>query len=232
MLGVLGRALHGAMHRLLELGVRAAEMGLQFLGHLCHGVLLYTADGWLGADSIRPGGGLTPLSGLYVEVLRVKKIAVGDLGEFWYGDYKEPFEQLEGAVPGYPVGVVLKDDAGLLLCAWCGKVYKNLGAHSAKTHGMSANQYKDEAGLLRKSALVSEQTRMMNSAQGFRLRAAGIFRTPTLEDSRRAAWQGGSAVANRERPAEALNKTGRTPLHCRCGRPVLERRWACYSGRG
>ena len=94
----------------------------------------------------------------------MKKIAVGDLGEFWYGDYKEPFEQLEGAVPGYPVGVVLKDDDGLLLCAYCGKVYKNLGNHSAKTHGMSASEYKDEVGLLRKSALVSEQLRMMTSA--------------------------------------------------------------------
>ena len=106
----------------------------------------------------------------------VKKIAVGDLGEFWYGDYKEPFEQLEGAVPGYPVGVVLKDDAGLLLCAYCGKVYKNLGAHAAKTHGLSAKEYKDETGLLRKSALVSEQTRMMASASA--LRDAGGWPIP------------------------------------------------------
>jgi hypothetical protein len=89
----------------------------------------------------------------------VRKIAVGDLGEFWYGDYKEPFVQLEGAVPGYPQGVVLKADDGKLLCAYCGKTFENLGRHANWSHGMSARDYKDEVGLLQKSALITEPMR-------------------------------------------------------------------------
>lgn len=88
-----------------------------------------------------------------------RKIAVGDLGEFWYGDYKEPFIQLEGAVPGYPRGVLLKDDQDRPLCAYCGRTFDNLGKHTQARHGLTATQYKDEVGLLQKSALVSEKGR-------------------------------------------------------------------------
>lgn len=99
----------------------------------------------------------------------MKKIAVGDLGEFWYGDYKEPFVQLEGAVPGYPQGVILKDDDGKLLCAFCGKTYDNLGNHAVRKHGLHAREYKQEVGLLQGSALLSERGRQAVVAQGLRL---------------------------------------------------------------
>lgn len=100
----------------------------------------------------------------------MRKIAVGDLGEFWYGDYKEPFEQLEGGIPGYPRGVLLQDDGGKLLCAYCGKAYENLGRHAWATHGLRATDYKREVGLLQKSALASERVRQANISKGLRSR--------------------------------------------------------------
>lgn len=144
----------------------------------------------------------------------MKKIAVGDLGEFWYGDYKEPFVQLEGAIPGYPQGVILKRDDGKLLCPFCveGKTYNNLGAHAAKAHGLRAPQFKDEVGLLRSSALVSEQTRQLNSAQGIRRRLQGTFHTLSRAESRAGGLLGAQVVRHAERGGgspERLNKTGR-----------------------
>lgn len=97
----------------------------------------------------------------------MKKIAVGDLGEFWYGDYKEPFVQLEGGVSGHPQGVVLKADDGKLLCAYCGKTFDNLGKHVG-VHGLSAQTYKEEVGLLQKSALVSEEGRRLRIRNGLK----------------------------------------------------------------
>jgi len=139
----------------------------------------------------------------------VHKIAVGDLGEFWYGDYKEPFEQLEGAVPGYPKGVVLVDDAGRLLCAYCGKTYESLARHVG-LHGLSGSQYKMETGLLQKSALVSERMRVRLVAVGRRNVASGRALT---REHRAAALAAGPTrapeVARGQLRPEYLNKTGR-----------------------
>lgn len=141
----------------------------------------------------------------------MRKIAVGDLGEFWYGDYKEPFEQLEGGVPGHPVGVVLKDDAGKLLCAYCGKTFDNLGSHVSKTHGMPAATYKAEVGLLSKSALISEAVRRKRIAQGLRnVRDGKVFDGMKTKSQ----WPQGKPqpLRGRKSPAytpERLNKTGR-----------------------
>lgn len=141
----------------------------------------------------------------------MKKIAVGDLGEFWYGDYKEPFEQLEGGVPGHPVGVVLKADDGKLLCAYCGKTYDNLGRHVA-THGMNARGYKEEVGLLFKSALVSERRRFQLVRGGRRsfaaLRAEGKFK-PFQKGSGGQAEAVQTGESHWQRRGEALNQTGR-----------------------
>lgn len=137
----------------------------------------------------------------------MKKIAVGDLGDFWYGDYKEPFVQLEGAVPGYPQGVVLKDDDGKLLCAYCGKTYDNLGAH-APVHGMTASQYKREVGLLQKSALVSETQRLRLTRQSLRLKAQGHVPPFRKGRSNNVATRK-IAYLNGEHVPERLNKTGR-----------------------
>jgi hypothetical protein len=140
----------------------------------------------------------------------VKKIAVGDLGEFWYGDYKEPFVQLEGAVPDYPQGVVLIEPATLkLLCAYCGKSKDNLGTH-AKVHGMTAREYKESVGLLGKSSLVSEKTRQKMVAHSLRRAARGELSSGFVQ------WQGKANGGRRARGKangrwrpEHLNKSGR-----------------------
>lgn len=132
----------------------------------------------------------------------MKKIAVGDLGEFWYGDYKEPFEQLEGGVPGHPVGVVLKADDGKLLCAFCGKTYESLGAHVARAHKLPAKQYKAEVGLLQGSALVSERVRFKRIAIATR---SGLGKDRTRAHVIVAQGLSGGP----RRTAESDNKTGR-----------------------
>lgn len=132
----------------------------------------------------------------------MKKIAVGDLGEFWYGDYKEPFEQLEGAVPGHPVGVVLKADDGKLLCPFCGKTYEHLGAHAHRAHGLSAKEYKREVGLPQGSALCSERIRFKRIAVATR---AGLGKDRTREHAMVAQ----ALSAGPRRTAEHDNKTGR-----------------------
>jgi hypothetical protein len=105
----------------------------------------------------------------------MKKIAVGDLGEFWYADYKEPFVQLEGAVPGYPQGaLVYEPDTLKLLCPYCdgGRSFDNLGRHVG-VHGMTAKSYKREVGLPQKAALVSERGRSQRIREGLRAKANG-----------------------------------------------------------
>lgn len=138
-----------------------------------------------------------------------RKIAVGDLGEFWYGNYKEPFAQLEGAVEGYPQGAVLKDDDGRLLCAYCGKTFKFLPRHITSAHRMTTAQYKDNVGLLQKSALVDESIRQSRIRTGLRNRADGKFmdrptRAMVLRsvESRKASGRGNF-------PVEKQNMTGR-----------------------
>lgn len=139
-----------------------------------------------------------------IKGLDMKKIAVGDLGEFWYGDYKEPFEQLEGGVPGHPIGVILKDDTGRLLCAFCGRTYENLGNHARQKHGLPAATYKEEVGLLQGSALVSERLRV-KSLHDARRRNLGSSPERMLE----IRTLRGHARSYSLRTPERLNKTGR-----------------------
>jgi hypothetical protein len=139
----------------------------------------------------------------------MKKIAVGDLGEFWYGDYKEPFEQLEGGYPDHPKGALLKEPGTLkVLCAYCGKTFDNLGKHVSK-HGMTAREYKDEVGLLQSSALVSERVRLRLSADALRRRAAGHFGVERDLERLRAPRPHLRGLPDGRRKSEALNRTGR-----------------------
>lgn len=148
---------------------------------------------------------LTPQRALVVFEGDVKKIAVGDLGEFWYGDYKEPFVQLEGAVEGYPQGVVLKDDDGRLLCAYCGEAKHQLGNHARIKHGLRARDYKAEVGLLQKTALVSEPMRVQMSAMA--VRKLGNLRARGLAVPRRTGKE--PALKGGRQPLERYNKGGR-----------------------
>ncbi len=135
----------------------------------------------------------------------MKKIAVGDIGEFWYGDYKEPFEQLEGGVPGHPVGVVLKADDGKLLCAWCGKTYESLAFHITKAHGTSPASYKETVGLLHKSALISDRLRMVASRNA---KLHGFGPNPDHASSRTQPLNRRRGREHHSLTPEFLNKTG------------------------
>jgi hypothetical protein len=137
----------------------------------------------------------------------VKQIALPGIGEFWYGDYKEPFEQLEGAVPGHPVGVLLKDDDGKPVCAYCGKAFDNLGQHTRHTHGLHAREYKDAVGLLHKSALVSERLRAA-SIRGSQLRRIK-YGAPKIAPRRQTASELAMARHAAHWSPEILNRTGR-----------------------
>lgn len=149
----------------------------------------------------------------------MKKVAVGTLGEFWYGDYKEPFVQLEGGVPGYPQGVLLKDDEGALLCAFCGGVYHNLGRHVGFKHRMTASTYKDEVGLFQRSALVSERVRLTRVRAGLKsMRNPRSATHPANADRSRsqlasyrpkAAANAARGIQHRHAKPEHQNKTGR-----------------------
>lgn len=127
--------------------------------------------------------------------------------DVWYSDYKEP---LQDSPTGFgKIGAIGKSLDGRLECHYCGEFFNNLGAHAAKAHKVPAKQYKDELGLLRGSALVSEQTRQLNSAVMLRRRLTGEIVSPSLEVRRRVASLGGLAGGSGTRKPEALNKTGR-----------------------
>lgn len=136
----------------------------------------------------------------------MRKIAVADLGEFWYADYKEPLVPFEGGY-GY-VGALLKGDDGRLLCNYCGKTFDNLGRHVAAAHKMSAREYKQEVGLLQKSALVSERGRISRVRTALKLVETGHIaqmRGKALPVAGVRHHGKKNGVWN----AEYLNKTGR-----------------------
>lgn len=142
------------------------------------------------------------------------KIAVGSLGEFWGGDVKLPLMPLSesadwGGLPDHPRGVLLRDDEGKLLCAFCGRLYDSLAHHVKRAHGLSARNYREEVGLLQKHVLVSEKSRQRYIAHALRRRATtdwaiekhgfGATRKPT----------GTKASGQWVNTPEALNRTGR-----------------------
>ena len=135
----------------------------------------------------------------------MERIAIGD--GVYYANYKAPFQQLEGAITGYPVGELPYDANSKLLCPYDDppKTFNNLGAHIAKKHGMNADQFKTEAGLNQDAALVSEQTRFRNGAALRRRTSEGRGLSPhrlTSVDSREGAARGGRG----RRTPQALNR--------------------------
>lgn len=137
----------------------------------------------------------------------MKKIALGNLGEFWYGDYKEPFVQQEGAVPGYPHGVLLYDHDLKPACALCGKTFHSLALHANQKHGLPASEYKREMGLRQVTSLVSEHRRQHYMALGLRSTARGGLPTRFVEQQ-----HGGSrakGTSNGMHLEEVRNKSGR-----------------------
>ena len=57
-------------------------------------------------------------------------------------------------------GVLLvSEDETKMHCHICGRMFKNVGSHSAKVHGIYEKEYKDINGLLRKDVLMAPETR-------------------------------------------------------------------------
>jgi len=140
----------------------------------------------------------------------VKKIAVGDLGEFWYADYKEPFESYEGGVPGHPLGVVLQEpETGKLLCALCGGTFHRLDAHTKPKHGLSASEYRSELGLMSSSALVSEQVRQVRIRNALtHIGRDGVTGATRIRNHPNRSKGGPTSYAYARSP-EYLNRSGR-----------------------
>lgn len=134
-----------------------------------------------------------------------EQIAIGD--GTYYANYKEPFRQLEGAIPGYPLGELPYDVESKLLCPYCQpeRTYHNVGSHIAKKHGLTSDEFKTEAGLNQGTALVSEQTRLRNSAAAIKREfgkgGGGAF---SSEDAAKGGQLGGKG----RRTARALNARG------------------------
>jgi hypothetical protein len=138
----------------------------------------------------------------------VKKIALADLGEFVYRDYKEPFEQLEGGYPGHPKGALLADEnTGKLLCAYCGKTYDQLGSHAHHAHGLTADNYRQEVGLATYTALVSDRVRARHLIRA--IRDADKWEVTRLRGRKAAAFRQDATTGIGQWRPEVLNKQGR-----------------------
>lgn len=80
-------------------------------------------------------------------------------------NYKEPFMKYE---KGYGFqGVLLFDgETDKVQCHLCGEWYIALSNHLIKEHAMRADQYKEEVGLIKNTALIGENLRAKLIAQG------------------------------------------------------------------
>lgn len=73
-------------------------------------------------------------------------------------NYKEPLMRYEGGY-GFVGALVFDGESDRVQCHLCGEWFKYLPSHLAKEHNMKSAQYKEEVGLLRTTALISESLR-------------------------------------------------------------------------
>ena len=131
--------------------------------------------------------------------------------QFWYTHYKEPFRQLKGALPGYPVGVPVVDEMGKLLCPWCDppRTFDNFGDHARKTHTFfSMRELKNELGWM---AGTSTQSQAMSEKHRRAVLARPEFIAASSTPERIAhivALARGAQRAKKNTP-ELQNKAGR-----------------------
>lgn len=55
-----------------------------------------------------------------------------------------------------PIGRIVFDKQGKLICHICGKSYKKLGSHAIQAHGLTASEYRKEFGLCANCRLTSD----------------------------------------------------------------------------
>ena len=161
--------------------------------------------------------------------------------DFVFTDYKEPLVQLKGAVKGYMRGTLpyaLAD--GRLPCAFCDpskkhassstrpgsskrdNLFDDLSKHVRPAHGHSAQQYREDIGLMRSTRLVSRRVRVAGSASA---RARGLGRCDIWRLSQTASSVAKRNARSHERSLapESLNKRGVCPDQVRAVATSLAR---------
>jgi len=119
--------------------------------------------------------------------------------EFFYRNYKEPFAWTDGH--HVPDGVVAFDAEHKVVCSFCGRTFDNLAGHVKKAHGLSIREYKEDRGLLMKTALISERWRQTLINVGMKVVAEGKANPPQKRPR--------PAAKNWRQTPEAENKQGR-----------------------
>jgi hypothetical protein len=95
-----------------------------------------------------------------------------------------------------------------LLCHICGKGFRNVGLHSYQTHGLSADEYKIEFGLIRGRGLVAPETRERMAENARRIGTLAPYGPPPKE----AALRGSKAPRSLEFRKIVGNRTRGIPL--------------------
>jgi len=119
------------------------------------------------------------------------------------GKYIPPFEKNETGF-GFK-GVIVEDSkSGDLQCSCCGKWFQNLSTHIFAKHGLVANEYKAQFGLLISTALKSKAMRLHQSKVMSGLR---IKNKSNRFSFKRGNYQAGNRKGHKK-AVETLNKYG------------------------
>lgn len=125
-------------------------------------------------------------------------------------NYKEPLMKYQKG-DGF-LGVLLYDGSSdKIQCHLCGGWFHNLSAHSRKEHAMSADEYKYEVGLLRSTALISEEIRKnyIKGNDGRTIKSYAWLKHQTPEARAKRAKTIGKML--KENRFENMNKHGTCP---------------------
>lgn len=95
----------------------------------------------------------------YAEIKQQKKgYIIPDEDQLIFYGYKEPLSKFAGGF-GYKGVLSYNKEKDKVQCHLCGRLFRNVGSHSAFFHKLSASEYKIKTGLEQQTALVGEGTR-------------------------------------------------------------------------
>lgn len=128
--------------------------------------------------------------------------------EVQYDPYKLPLRPVESG-HGFMGTIGRTEDGEYLQCHICGGLYKSLGVHAAKKHGVGENEYRERFKLARQTPLVSEKARERYVLTFQKLSIEAQKRR--LEALARARVQGSRAKTYYNKSLETKNREGRCP---------------------
>jgi hypothetical protein len=108
-------------------------------------------------------------------------------------------------IHGEPGVLAISPDGDQVQCHICGKWYVNLAGHVQQTHGLTADEYKEEFGLNRRTALVGASLSAIRSATAYRTGLGRIGQAHLVPGSHPAARR----TEARLRIAEVKRREGR-----------------------